>query len=644
MARVVVTALLAAAVTEVSCGPATDLSPSEARSRSMRTSLDQVLNEVKMKLKHIFSSPNVKIKKHKRLIKTPIEAMLPESWFSGDNDFHLPDMSLDIPRDVEIQIEDLDRRWERGNTIADIDRDSFLKKPRKTRVRKKQRLKTKIQDKRNQTSRPESKIYFTQIIRDRPVSRPDGAPPGESRKQSGREINHTTDILDSYSPYIYAELLKENKTNFVVMEDLTEKRNSTESVVVNEIDVYEEVEEEILDSDVAADEAMVKLEVAVVDSVDYHQDRRGTNHTSSFLPFIPPSGINFEDDFEFTVIGDTPELSEGSGDSDNDSFAFGDFTPFSRPERGAGLRLRSAGWAVPAVGVAGAVVALLAAYELSVLVSLSAPLPLTSHCLLAALLLAAAAAALLTLAPSPLVCAATRLVAPLAQAATASCLLVKLSFLVILGTRDQQLRPAHQLALLLALVSLQLCLSCYLLAANTPDTLDTLDTLDSLDTLEARERVCAAPLETRLRAHLYSVVVMAVTVLLSLRYHEVRARLPEARCVGLAALLLGPVWVGWVVAGLAAPAPATQDLATVLGLLLTVAVTFLVMFVLIRLAPDSGGFSDCYKHASKLRYFSLCPGDIRNKYSCLYIEQTGSINCCLNPSVCVCLKVCIIEL
>ena len=34
---------------------------SESRSRSIKTSLDQVLREVKLKLKNIFSSPNVKI-------------------------------------------------------------------------------------------------------------------------------------------------------------------------------------------------------------------------------------------------------------------------------------------------------------------------------------------------------------------------------------------------------------------------------------------------------------------------------------------------------------------------------------------------------------------------------------------------------
>jgi len=110
---------------------------------------------------------------------------------------------------------------ERGNVIADIDRESFMK-PRKTRVRKKQKLKTKFQDKRNQTSyKPESKIYFTQIIKERP-SEVNDRNVSKRKKLNSQEIKDTTDMLDSYSPYIYAELLKENKTNFVLIEDLTD--------------------------------------------------------------------------------------------------------------------------------------------------------------------------------------------------------------------------------------------------------------------------------------------------------------------------------------------------------------------------------------------------------------------------------------
>ena len=64
----------------------------------------------------------------------------------------------------------------------------------------------------------------------------------------------------------------------------------------------EEEEEEILEEAVETVET-VTLEVAVVDN----REEKNSKPSDSFLPFIPPSGINFELDtydlYDFTVIG-----------------------------------------------------------------------------------------------------------------------------------------------------------------------------------------------------------------------------------------------------------------------------------------------------------------------------------------------------
>ena len=66
--------------------------------------------------------------------------------------------------------------------------------------------------------------------------------------------------------------------------------------------VKEEEKEEILEEAVETVET-VTLEVAVVDNTE----EKNSKPSDSFLPFIPPSGINFELDtydlYDFTVIG-----------------------------------------------------------------------------------------------------------------------------------------------------------------------------------------------------------------------------------------------------------------------------------------------------------------------------------------------------
>ena len=88
-----------------------------------------------------------------------------------------------------------------------------------------------------------------------------------------------------------------------------------------------------------------------------------------------------------------------------------------------------------------------------------------------------------------------------------------------------------------------------------------------------------------------------------------RATFIEARYIGLTALLCGPLMVSWVVAGLTV-GPDYEDLATLLGLLLTSALASLNMLVLVRNHREDAGYRDGYKQARKLQYFSIFPSKL----------------------------------
>ena len=323
--------------------------------RSIKTGLDQVLRNVRLRLENIFKSNKQPTTKTSRLIKTPIETILPESWLSDDDvDFYLGN----VPRDVEIQIEDLNRRWEDGNIIPNIDRDTFFDSKKKVRSkRKKQKLKKLDEDEEKE---PESKIHFTQIIRNR------------GKYGNGHHRNqkiHQTDILDNYSPFIYAELLKENQTNYVVVEDLTEDNddeeqvNKTSAVLISEIDVFDETTEKVVDSE------LVTLEVAQEDSIKHSTE---SNTDDKFLPYIPPGVVDdYQEEFELDVIGDDENVN-------NDTYEFGDVIFFTGDEP-IRVTLKSDSWAFPILIISGCFASTILIYQSSVMFSLASPLTFTSH-------------------------------------------------------------------------------------------------------------------------------------------------------------------------------------------------------------------------------------------------------------------------
>ena len=399
---------------------ATDLS--ESQSRSIKNSLDKVLKEVKSKLEFFFNRKDQRSDKLKsRLIKTPIETILPEAWLEDDRDFLLPS----IPTDVEIHIEDINRReWQKGNWISDKEEETFPY-PRKTRFRKKQKLKTRFQNQEDR-DKTESKIYFTEIIRKRPRGE---VPAKDNKKVSALNTSNEqeqADLLDKYSPFIYAELLKENETSFAVLEDLTgEDSTHNESVAIKKLDVYSDEPLEMSENIVEVDDDMVTLEVAMVDTIVY-KNNTSDNTSHGFLPFIPPSGIDFEAEYE---LGGPPgsEADNGTDLSEDLITLMTDSDPFR-------VTLKKSRWSFPCLVVSGSLLSLLVCYECSVIFSLLPGLPASSHCLVLSLCLSLLTCLLLTTEPTPLLCAATRLLTPLSYTLVFSCLLVKFSFLTFLSS------------------------------------------------------------------------------------------------------------------------------------------------------------------------------------------------------------------
>ena len=406
----------------------------DTESRSIKNSLDSVLREVKSKLEFFFSRSKQDQSgdlMKSRLIKTPIETILPEAWLEDGREFLLPD----IPTDVEVQIEDLNRRWENGNKIPDIDRETFML-PRKTKFRKKQKLITRYENPEDSEDETESKIYFTEIIRKSPTVKDPGKEEKQEEKQnSSLAAEKVNDLLDKYSPFIYAELLKENHTSVGGQDDT----QASQSVVVNKIDVYSDgnlelsenidyEEEEDIDSD------LVTLEIAMVDTIKYRNSSEETTDQSGFLPFIPPNVLDIEAEYEVGLEFDTENVSSVS-DPDLTTRVT-DSDPFR-------VQLKESAWAFPAMVTCGSLLSLVICYQCSVIFSLLPSLSTTSHCLVLGSLLSLLSSLLLTTQPTPLICAVTRLVTPTSYTVIFSSLLVKLAFLVSM-TRSLFLSTSYQ--------------------------------------------------------------------------------------------------------------------------------------------------------------------------------------------------------
>ena len=409
----------------------------ETESRSIKNSLDSVLREVKSKLEFFFTrskqDQSGELMKS-RLIKTPIETILPQAWLEDGREFLLPD----IPTDVEVQIEDLKRRWENGNRIPDIDRDTFML-PRKTRFRKKQKLITRYENPADIEDETESKIYFTEIIRKTPSVK-DAAK--EEKQNSSSGVDKVNDLLDKYSPFIYAELLKENDTS-VPDEDDTK---TSQSVVVNKIDVYNnegqlELSENIdYEEEEDIDNDMVTLEIAMVDTIAYRNSSEDTTDSGGFLPFIPPSELDFEAEYEIGLEAGSENVSENETDL---TTRVADSDPFR-------VQLRDSDWAFPVLVLTSSLLSLVICYQCGVIFSLLPSLSTSSHCLVVGIILSLLSSLLLTTQPSPLLCAATRLLTPTSYTLIFSSLLVKFAFLISL-TRSLFLSTSYQASLPLTL-------------------------------------------------------------------------------------------------------------------------------------------------------------------------------------------------
>ena len=90
--------------------------------------------------------------------------------------------------------------------------------------------------------------------------------------------------------------------------------------------------------------------------------------------------------------------------------------------------------------------------------------------------------------------------------------------------------------------------------------------------------LCGTTYEQQLHGHVYNILIVAFLVFLNLKFSLVRTKYKEAGNIGLVSLASGPVWVGWVLAGLSVPT-SYQDLCSATGLLVTAVGTFVVMIL-----------------------------------------------------------------
>lgn len=623
----------------------------QPESRSIKTSLDKVIGEVKSRLEAVFASSKRALGTRKRagsrLIETPIETVLPESWLvEEDNNFFFPDM----PTDVEpVQVDD------RTDALEGRQLRSKQKKHRKHKKRKKKhskfnqkRLKgSKDQFRQNSVMPEESpgpKVYH-KYLEEYHAGRTTDNPNNEFENEieqysgghkivislagSGSKRGNETESSDDIQTYLFPELMKENETEFAIFNDLTNQDTKSSSVLINEIDIFHnrlEYAEDIaqIDSNIRPIEEladnMVRLEIAMIDSVSSPRniemskvalDQNST--IDAFLPFVTnietiANNMLYEDIESDDIKFDKSEVENKF--VKEEGFLEGENVLDSTSTKVV-FTIKNEPWVFPILIMASTAICLLLSFEVMVVFKCMQPVPghghpVVGHTLLLGLLLCSAISLVYTLTSTEFTCAIVRFGSGLSYATVYSALLVKFVFLTFLRS-GFYLPPLYQGFLLFLALLIQVVIGVQWLVAVPPGVTTSLGGV-----------LCGTTFEQQLHGHVYNILIVAFLVCLNIRFSLVRTKYKEAGYIGLVALSSGPLWVGWVLAGLSVPVN-YQDLCSASGLLVTSLGTFAVMLLakgvekpLRKVDSNRGTIYRMQDHKS-LTTFSICPkiGSVR---------------------------------
>ncbi|KAK3877163.1 hypothetical protein Pcinc_018116 [Petrolisthes cinctipes] len=264
------------------------------------------------------------------------------------------------------------------------------------------------------------------------------------------------------------------------------------------------------------------------------------------------------------------------------SISGGSSPPLNTTSTG-GPHLLAAPWVVPLLAAAATNAAAIIAFEIYVLVRAGQNSPSRRHlllgqCLLVGLLLASLSALPITLSPSPLTCAATRVLVGVSSALVFGTLLVKCVFLISLNSGVYL--PAHYQALLLFFIVL------VQVSINTqwqwwePASVGVVrgGGGEGAATGSLPPLTCLAPYRHLLLSLLYVVVLIVVVATLAIKCRGIRENYREATYIGAALGLVLPLWLAWTLAGLIVP-PSLQPACLGFGIVATSTIVFVIMFI-----------------------------------------------------------------
>ncbi|XP_042219523.1 metabotropic glutamate receptor 6-like isoform X2 [Homarus americanus] len=239
--------------------------------------------------------------------------------------------------------------------------------------------------------------------------------------------------------------------------------------------------------------------------------------------------------------------------------------------------LRTAPWVVPLLAAAATNAAAIVAFEVYVLVRAAHGTPSRRHlflgqCLLVGLLLCSLSGLPIALAPTPLSCAATRLVVGFSSALVFATLLVKFVFLISLNSGVYL--PAHYQGLLLFFIVLvQVSINIQWQWSQPAGVTVVRDHHTG-----ALHLSCLAPYRHFLLSLIYVIVLIIAVAALAIKCRGIRENYREAAYMGAALGLVLPLWLAWTLAGFILPLP-HQPACLGFGIVATATIVFVVMFI-----------------------------------------------------------------
>ncbi|XP_071513730.1 metabotropic glutamate receptor isoform X2 [Panulirus ornatus] len=264
----------------------------------------------------------------------------------------------------------------------------------------------------------------------------------------------------------------------------------------------------------------------------------------------------------------TPTPPTGGGDG---------LTPPTNTSSVGGGYLRPAPWVVPLLAAAATNAAAIVAFEVYVVVRAVQGTPSRRHLflgqsLLMGLLLCSLSGLPIALSPTPLSCAATRLLVGLSSALVFAALLVKCVFLISLNSGVYL--PAHYQGLLLFFIVLVQVSVNIQWQWSQPAGVTVLRDEDT----GALHLSCLAPYRHFLLSLIYIIILIIAVAALAVKCRGIRENYREAAYIGAALGLVLPLWLAWTLVGLIIPPP-HQPACLGFGIVATATVIFVVMFI-----------------------------------------------------------------